>query len=214
MNLPDLIGTLLGFVLTIAIFSYLLGDNRLFRFALHLFIGAASGYVAAVLIYNVLFPRLFFPMLFGSWGERLYLLLPLLLVILLLFKLSPRTSWLGTASMAILAGVGAAVAVGGAVLGTLFSQIGATVSGFNLGNGLIVLLGTMATLIYFQFGVRQNGTEESTLQQVLNGVGVVGQVFVAIAFGVLFAGIYIAALTAFLERFDSFWVFLNTFLPF
>jgi hypothetical protein len=31
---------------------------------------------------------------------------------------------------------------------------------------------------------------------------------------VLFAGIYIAALTAFLERFDSFWVFLNTFLPF
>jgi hypothetical protein len=62
--------------------------------------------------------------------------------------------------------------------------------------------------------VRQNGTEESTLQQVLNGVGVVGQVFVAIAFGVLFAGIYIAALTAFLERFDSFWVFLNTFLPF
>jgi len=39
-------------------------------------------------------------------------------------------------------------------------------------------------------------------------------VFVAIAFGVLFAGIYIAALTAFLERFDSFWVFLNTFLPF
>ena len=39
-------------------------------------------------------------------------------------------------------------------------------------------------------------------------------VFIMGTFGVLFAGIYIAALTAFLERFDSFWVFLNTFLPF
>lgn len=214
MNLPDLIGTLLGFVLTIAVFSYLLGDNLFFRLALHLFIGAAAGYVAVVLMYNVLFPRLFVPILFGSLGERLYLLLPLVLAILMLFKLSPRTAWLGTPSIAALAGVGAAVAVGGAVLGTLFSQIGATINGFNLGNGLIVLLGTTATLIYFQFGTRQAGAEESALQQVRSGVGVLGQVFVAIAFGVLFAGIYIAALTAFLERFDSFWLFLKAFLPF
>lgn len=214
MSVPDLIGGAVGFLLTIAVFSYLLGDNQFFRLALNLFIGAAAGYVAAVLLYNVIVPRLFLPLLFGSFGERILLLLPLVLGFLLLLKLSPRTSRLGNVSMAFLVGVGAAVIIGGAVLGTLFSQMGAAISSFNLGNGLIILVGTAATLVYFQFGVRQSGPDTPVLQQVINGVGALGQVFVAIAFGALFAGVYAAALTAFIERVGSLWSYLQLFLPF
>jgi hypothetical protein len=210
----DLIGAALGFLLTIAVFSYLLGDNQFFRLAINLFIGATAGYVFAVLLYNVIIPRLFFPLFLGTLEERILLLLPLVLSILLLFKLSPRTSWLGNVSMAFLVGVGAAVMIGGAVLGTLFTQLGATISSFNPGNGLIVLVGTLATLVYFQFGVRQSGPETPAVQQVLNGVGALGQVFVAIAFGALFAGVYMAALTAFVERVGSLLSFLQIFLPF
>jgi hypothetical protein len=214
MNLPELIGTALGFLLTIVVFSYLLGDNPFFRLAIHLFIGVAAGYVAIVVIYNVLLPRLFLPLIFGSWGERGILLVPLILGLLLFFKISPRTAWLGRASMATLVGIGAAVAIGGAVIGTLFSQMEAAINAFNLGNGLIMLVGTLATLAYFQFGVRKNDQQDGVVQQLSTGISAAGKFFIAIAFGVLFAGVYTAALAAFTERITSLWAFLQNFLPF
>jgi hypothetical protein len=75
-------------------------------------------------------------------------------------------------------------------------------------------VGTLATLIYFQFGIRQTAGETSLVQQVLSGVGILGQVFIAIAFGALFAGVYASALTAFIERVSSLLTFLQMLLPF
>ena len=40
----DRVATIAGAVLTILIFSYLLGDNFLYRIAIHIFIGAAAAY--------------------------------------------------------------------------------------------------------------------------------------------------------------------------
>jgi hypothetical protein len=214
MSLPDLIGTILGFLLTIAVFSYLFGDNQFFRLAIHLFIGATAGYVGAVLIYNVLVPQLIIPVFWGSWSERLLRAVPLLLVVLLFFKTSARFSWLGTPSMAILVGIGAAVAIGGAVIGTVFSQVGASINSFNLGNGLILLIGTVATLVYFQFGARQTPGQVSMSQQVMAGLSMLGQVFIAIALGALFAGVFSAALTALIERVNALWSLFQPFLPF
>jgi hypothetical protein len=52
-------------------------------------------------------------------------------------------------------------------------------------------------------------------QPWIEGLSKVGQVFIAITFGALFAGVYTAALTAFIERIQFLW---NTiwvkFLPF
>jgi predicted membrane protein len=47
MNIPtgDLIWGIIGFLLSILVFSYLIGDNPLFRFAIHLFIGVSAGVV-------------------------------------------------------------------------------------------------------------------------------------------------------------------------
>ena len=39
LSLLDLVGAILGFVLTIFVFSYIVGDNVLFRIAAHLFVG-------------------------------------------------------------------------------------------------------------------------------------------------------------------------------
>ena len=55
-NLLDFIGLALGFLLTILVFSYLLGDNPFFRLAIHIFIGVSAAYVALVTINNVLIP--------------------------------------------------------------------------------------------------------------------------------------------------------------
>ena len=69
MTLIDMSGVLLGFVFTLFIFSYILGDNPLFQFAIHVFIGVAAGYVTVVTLFNVILPQLVFPFLSGNRGE-------------------------------------------------------------------------------------------------------------------------------------------------
>ena len=61
-------------------------------------------------------------------------LVGLVLGVLLLMKLSPRTARLGNVTIAFLVGVGAAVAVGGAVMGTLIPQTRAAINVFDLSN--------------------------------------------------------------------------------
>ena len=49
-----LIGPIVAMLLTIMVLSYIIGDNILFRLAVHIFIGVASGYAAVLILYNVL----------------------------------------------------------------------------------------------------------------------------------------------------------------
>ena len=59
------------------------------------------------------------------------MIIPLVLGISLLAKLSPRISWIGNFAMAVLVGVGAAAAIGGALLGTLIPQAQAAMDAFD-----------------------------------------------------------------------------------
>jgi hypothetical protein len=213
LSLPDLAGAILGFALTLMVFSYVFGDNALFRAAIYIFIGVASGYAAVVAWYNVIWPQLIIPVAFGSQSERLFAAFPLLLAALLLFKASPRFSSLGNPAIAYLLGVGAATAIGGAILGTAFPQALASMNLFaqetltqggntiyQLTKGGFILVGTLATLAYFHFGARQYPNQPPGRPKWLEWTGWVGQVFIAMTFGVLFAGVYSAALTALIER--------------
>ena len=70
-TMPDLIGVLVGFTLTLFVFSYAWGDNPFFRIASHLFVGVAAGYATVIVIYNVILPQLIFPLLSGNRGEMI-----------------------------------------------------------------------------------------------------------------------------------------------
>jgi hypothetical protein len=226
LTLADLFGILIGFFFTLMVFSYILGDNPLFRLTLHLFIGVAAGYAAIVAIYSVILPRLVVPLLSDKPGEQLLTLIPLLLSLLLLTKILPQLSRLGNVSMAFLVGVGAATAIGGAVTGTLFPQTTASINLFDLPsikasgenlwfqlvNSFIILLGTITTLIYFHFGTPSRLTKASNLRAGIENLGQIGQFFIAITFGVLFAGVYSAALSALIERLTLFVDFLKPLL--
>lgn len=214
VSLPDLIGSLLGFFLTLMVFSYIFGDNALFRATIHLFIGAAAGYAAVVAWYNVTWPQLFLPLILGSQSERLYALFPLILSGLLLFKISPRLSRYGGPAIAYLVGIGAAVAIGGSVLGTIFPQTLASMNLLDLEaaqqsgetplwlliQGLLIVLGTVTTLVYFHFGAQQKLGDTPKRPEWVEFLAVIGQVFIAITLGVVFAGVFTAALTALIER--------------
>ena len=214
MNLADWIGAFLGFVLTLLVFSYLIGDNPLFRITLHMFIGVSAGFVAVVAIYNIILPRLFVPIFINNSSQQILSLFPLILAGLLFSKISPRFAFIGNLPMSYLVGVSAAAAIGGAVTGTLIPQVLASLNlftlqsnqafdanvGLRLVNGIIILIGTVATLAYFQFGKSSQASEKTQFQTWIDGLGQIGQVFIALTFGFLFAGILSAALTALIGR--------------
>lgn len=235
---------LVGLFLTLMVLIYMIfGDNALFRIVTYSFVGIASGYVTVLVLFQVLLPRI--TSLLGT-GNIAFIglnLIPFVLGLLLLFKLSPRFSSIGTLPMAALVGVGAAVAVGGAIFGTLFGQVLGTISLFNLSGaggdaaaqmarlleGVFVLVGAVSTLAYFQFSARSRpavsaepaaggaasgstaaGTStasaailpETTGRRdlMLELLAKVGQVFIGITLGAVFAGVYTAAVSALIER--------------
>ena len=64
-GLPDALraaGPLLGFLISLAIGSYLIRDNFLARLAQYVLVGAGLGYLAVLVWRNVLWPRLFAPL--------------------------------------------------------------------------------------------------------------------------------------------------------
>jgi hypothetical protein len=46
---------------------------------------------------------------------------------------------------------------------------------------------------------------------MIEALGAMGQGFIAVTFGLLFAGVYMAALTAFIERVHASWSFFRLF---
>jgi hypothetical protein len=226
MSTADQVGALFGFILTLLVFSFLLGDNPLFRVTVHLFIGVAAGFAAVSAINSVLLPHLVVPILSGSASERLLTLIPLVLGGLLLTKASPRLASWGNLPMAYLVGVGAAVAIGGAITGTLFPQVLASIDLFDrqaaqavepglvvgLMNSTVLVIGTIASLAYFHFGIQTRQHQTSRPQTWIASLGQIGQVFIAIAFGFIFAGLVSAALVALIERMKFLVEFIRTFL--
>lgn len=207
----DLLSTISGLLLTLMVFSYLWRDNPLFRMALYIFIGVSAGYAATVVWHYVLVPKLFEPL--QDPDQLILLIIPLILSLSLLAKLSPRISWIGNFAMAVLVGVGAAAALGGALLGTLIPQAQAAMDAFDiraaastsdalsgLVGGVVMLAGTVFTLGYFHFSAVRAPDGTARRNPVFESIAWVGRIFIAITFGVLFAGVYMAALTAMIER--------------
>jgi hypothetical protein len=213
----EVISGFIGLILTLLVFSYLIGDNPLFRFAIYLFIGVSSGYAAVAAWQYVLMPKLFSHLFSqpGNINQLILLIVPLVLSISLLAKLSPRTSWMGNFAMAVLVGVGAATAIGGALIGTLVPQAQAAMNAFDLAStsgstallrlfeATIMFFGTVLTLAAFHFTTGRAPDGSAKRSGFLDGLGKAGRVFISITLGVLFAGVYMAALTAMIERLSS-----------
>jgi hypothetical protein len=224
--MQELIWTALGFLLTLMILSYIIGDNPLFRVAAYMFVGVTAGYVAVIVLFQILYYRLLYHLIVGSLEVRILYLVPLVLGLLLLTRLSSRLVRLGNLPVAYLLGVGSAVTIGGAVLGTIFPQIQGTINqfgesaaktngfdpGLQLIYGLFVLVGTAATLMFFYFGARERPNQPPQRAKWIEAVAKVGKVFIGITLGALFAGVYLAALSALVERVTFMVEFIRTLI--
>jgi hypothetical protein len=164
---------------------------------------------------------------FGAGSFLTEVVVPIGLVALLGLRLVPGAGRLGGLPVALLIGVGAAAVVGGAITGTIVPQTIAAMESFSpfavapqtgetglerMVNVLLVLVGTVGTLAYFRFGVRKGEEHNPRFgwRRVRTPIGsfnlpwpifpFLGEVFIFVAFGVMFAGALSATLLYLTER--------------
>jgi FtsH-binding integral membrane protein len=189
-------------VLTIMVLSRIVGDNPLFRVAQYLFVGVSLGLAFVVAYHEVLRPAVGAVADNQTGASTLYGV-PLLMGLLLLPRITRRQefSWLANIPLAFVFGVGAALAVGGAIAGTLLPQILDTAGPLGASPaqivGVVVLgLGTVVTLSAFYYTVPQEGP---SARLVATGA-LIGHWLIMIAFGFFFASALQTYLSALTER--------------
>jgi hypothetical protein len=201
-------------VLTLMVYSFLVEDNPLFRLAEHLLVGTALGYAALVVLRNFLVPTVVMvlsPTASVAPVTRLMIGLGLVWGLLLMFWLVRPVRWLASWPLAIVFGVGSALAVGGALVGTLIPQVGATMGplkGNELLDNLITFVIVVAGLAYFFFVARQ----ESPVGRGIQSVARVGRWFLVVALGCVLGARAISLLGALVERFQFIGLWFTTIL--
>jgi hypothetical protein len=195
--ISNALGLIIGLLLTLFIYSYLIGDNPLYRLSIHILVGVSAGYTAVVAIREVLLPVIDILRQNPDSLQTLSWLVPLLFVLPLILYRLPRLRWLGNSTLALFVGVGAAISLLGALLGTLGPQIMLNTQNNPLQTILIAVL-TICTLLLFQFSrLRQTDWQQNQLQL---GVVFVGRLVLTITLGTLFATILNTSLVLLVDR--------------
>jgi len=214
-NLAQTMGVWVAALLTLAVLSYVFGDNPVFRIAQYLFVGVAAGYAASLAWTSVLWPRV--QLLWSDpsvyWHYGVFFVLGLLL----LARGSRHTAALAGLPLGVLFGSGAALALGGALTGTLVPQVRATllsVSPADYGGGLagwayaldalLLVVGTIAVLAAFHFSAPGRGRLAAVWRRLLTLFGGLGRALIMVTFGALLAG----ALLTFFSMLNSRLAFL------
>ena len=206
-------GTLIAAILTFMVWSYLLGDNPAFRFAEHLFVGIAIGYAVLVAWFNVMQPALF-----GAVAPQspIFAAVPLVLCLLLMAKVRPAWSVIGNLPIAFLIGVGAALAVGGALFGTLWPQVSATanlsldpadygdpepiLASTFFWQNLAIVIGTIGTFFYFTFNMQPQGPLGGFRETFTRFWSGIGRWVIMITLGALFGNTAMSLIAALIGR--------------
>lgn len=202
-----LIGGGVATLLSLLILSRAVANNPLYRLAQHLLVGVALGYVAAVLVRSVLIPPVRNIISnTASFGQLITLGAGGVLVLMFAGRFGQqRSSGIANLPLALLFGIGAALALRGAIEGTLVPQLLDTIRLPGLStNDLLAQIGstvvavlTITTLLSFMYVTPAQGPSvlERWGRRVARGL-------ILATFGVFFAAAvttYVAALVGQLD---------------
>ena len=210
---------LASFVLTLMVFSYVLGDlpliGILYRVAVYIFVGMAAAFTLVVSYEGLILPYLQDIQnvetswtTLGNTADIAIFFTALLFGLLLLLKPIRSLTWLTNSVYAVVIVVGASAAVVGALTGTIFPLLHATAAipeelsaDFNtMVDTLIIFVGTMTALIYFHYQVRANGDAGEKQSRLTHGFRYIGKAFIVTALGAIYASMILSSLTILTER--------------
>ncbi|MFA5612331.1 MAG: hypothetical protein WDA04_05685 [Anaerolineaceae bacterium] len=205
----DLVVFFAGLVLSLMVFSYLLGDTLLFGIAMYTLVGVSAGLAVLVLLQKVISPMLISPLGAFPQTSALLALVPLVLSLMLIWLLFKKSSRVSGIPLGFLGGVVAAALVIGVSRGTLAPQLLSIVNAFDparmsssgmpnwmgIFEAFMMLAGVLA--VYFVFHHQKLKKKmETSAPAWLEGFAGVGQVFIGITFGAVFVGLFSTGLVA------------------
>ncbi len=211
MSLPTLLGSLLATILTLAIFSRAFRPNIAFRWAAHLVLGAGAGYVAAVVLKQVILPALMVVTFLNALQYAASIVAIILAGLLALRFSSNRgiRAW-GLPPIGLMAGVGGALAMAGALRGSLMPQLMAVeqwtiLPEHSFLNALVIFLATLTSLgvLLYLLPDRNEWNESETprwLMQTLHGWQKWGYLALMLGTGALLASTAGARITLLIDR--------------
>lgn len=193
------VGAWVAALITCAVLSYAIAPNPVARVMQYLLVGIAAGYATAQAWNLVLWPRL--QLLLEDPGSHWVYGVFMVLGVLLLARGIKPLSVMANLPLGLLFGGGAALALGGALAGTLVPQLEASMVSLaprDYGGGIVgwayaidaglLLLGTIAALAAFQFTAQGKGKLGRAWQRMVEGLGALGRAVVMVGFGVVYAG--------------------------
>lgn len=185
-------------LLTICVFSFLYKDNPLYRFAEHLFVGAAAAYLLVVQYQNVIVPNVWGPLTAPGRtpGSMVMVAIPTLLGVLMVARVWEKMAGPARWAIAFYVGVYSAIAVTGYMQAQVFAQLNDAVKPFAPGwgaiNSALGLIGLLAVLAYFFFSAPHQGVHGAAAR--------IGIWFLMIAFGASFGYTVMARVSLLIAR--------------
>ena len=176
------LGIWLAAFFTLAIFSFLYKDNPFYKIAESVVVGVSAAFWMVVGFWNVIIPNLFgkiYPESIQSWAmpgltgeaaeQNLWYLIPLVLGVMLLWRLAPKGAWIARWPLAFIIGTTAGMRLLGYMHADFLTQIRNNImplvvtenSGIDIFwdsiRNIILVFGVLACLVYFFFSFEHKG---------------------------------------------------------
>lgn len=222
----QVLNVLIGGIATLAIFSFLIKENSVYRFFEHVFIGIAAGLGVVLSIKEFFWPNVLVPMLgldiltfpdgttshpYNS-GYLLYLI-PMLVGLLYYFIFSSKYSWLAKIVIGISLGASAGISFKGFFAETIPQLTSSFKPLIVIANGstdwlasfsnCVFVFTLVSVMVYFLFSFK---SESKTISKI----SVSGRYLMMVCFGAFFGSTVMARMALLVERLDF---LINSWVP-
>ncbi len=143
-------GIWLAAIASAAIYSYLLGDNDIYKLAEHVFVGAGAGHSITAGFANIR-DSAWKPL---TQGGSFALIIPVILGIMLYARFTKKYAYLSRWALALMVGVGTGVLMRGLPSSQIIQQLRSTMLPLNSIDNVIIILGTLGSITYFLFTLK------------------------------------------------------------